>query len=157
MTINLSSSNFNYMITNYNDPSAPATISKWAMRTSAAIRTRPLPDHVRRVQQPGVRATSAATADPKADTLITASINGPATRRAVTNEAAYLTTHAAWPVPAEPGQRIRPGSAIVVWQKTVSGTPESFETLTQYYVEPGVLVPHQVTVPPGRLDCPGHR
>ena len=32
ITMNLSSSNFNYMIANYNDPSSPKTINKWAMQ-----------------------------------------------------------------------------------------------------------------------------
>ncbi|MGH3185382.1 MAG: ABC transporter substrate-binding protein, partial [Streptosporangiaceae bacterium] len=32
MTMNLSTSNFDYMIANYNDPSAPKTINKWAMQ-----------------------------------------------------------------------------------------------------------------------------
>ena len=50
MTMNLSSSNFDYMITNYNDPSAPKTIRQVGHGGLRRVHRLDLPDHVRRVQ-----------------------------------------------------------------------------------------------------------
>jgi peptide/nickel transport system substrate-binding protein len=133
MTINLSSSNFNYMIANYNDPSAPKTISKWAMEDFGGFTNSTYPTTFGVFNSQG-SSNLGGYADPKADSLITASINSPAAS-AVTNEAAYLTTQQ--PGLFQPNPDAAFGtSAILVWQKTVSGTPESFESLTQSYWNP---------------------
>ena len=139
MTINLSSSNFDYMIANYNDPSAPKTISKWAMEDFGGFTNSTYPTTFGVFNSQG-SSNLGGYADPKADTLITASINSPAAS-AVTNEAAYLTTQQPGLFQPNPDSAFGT-SAIVVWQKTISGTPESFESLTQASVEPGVLVHH---------------
>ena len=139
MTINLSSSNFDYMIANYNDPSAPKTISKWAMEDFGGFTNSTYPTTFGVFNSQG-SSNLGGYADPKADTLITASINSPAAS-AVTNEAAYLTTQQPGLFQPNPDSAFGT-SAIVVWQKTISGTPESFESLTQASVEPGVLVLH---------------
>ena len=128
MTINLSSSNFDYMIANYNDPSAPKTISKWAMEDFGGFTNSTYPTTFGVFNSQG-SSNLGGYADPKADTLITASINSPAAS-AVTNEAAYLTTQQPGLFQPNPDSAFGT-SAIVVWQKTISGTPESFESLTQ--------------------------
>ena len=83
MTINLSSSNFNYMIANYNDPSSPKTISKWAMQDFGGFTNSTYPTTFGVFNSQG-SSNLGGYADPKADTLITASINSP-DASAVTN------------------------------------------------------------------------
>jgi peptide/nickel transport system substrate-binding protein len=90
MTINLSSSNFDYMIANYNDPSAPKTINKWAMQDFGGFTNSTYPTTFGVFNSQG-SSNLGGYADPKADQLITASING-SDPAAVTAEAAYLTT-----------------------------------------------------------------
>jgi peptide/nickel transport system substrate-binding protein len=66
--------------------------------------------------------------DPRADKLIGDSIHG-ADPDAVTNEAAYLTTQQPalfQPVP----------DLVYAWKKTLSGPPDSFASLTQFYLTP---------------------
>jgi len=128
MTMNLSSSNFNYMIANYNDPSAPKTIDKWAMQDFGGFTDSTYPTTF------GVFNTTGSSnlggySDPMADTLITASISSP-NPGAVTNEAAYLTTQQPGLFQPLPDNAF--GTAgILVWKKDISGNPNSFETLTQ--------------------------
>jgi peptide/nickel transport system substrate-binding protein len=128
MTINLSSSNFDFMIANYNDPSAPKTISKWAMEDFGGFTNSTYPTTFGVFNSQG-SSNLGGYADPKADSLITASINSPAAS-AVTSEAAYLTTQQPGLFQPNPDSAFGT-SAIVVWQKTISGTPASFESLTQ--------------------------
>jgi peptide/nickel transport system substrate-binding protein len=128
MTINLTSSNFNYMIANYNDPSSPKTVSKWAMQDFGGFTNSTYPTTFGVFNSQG-SSNLGGYADPMADSLILASISS-ANPSAVTNEAEYLT--AQQPGLFQPNPDSAMGTAaIVVWKKTVSGTPESFETLTQ--------------------------
>jgi peptide/nickel transport system substrate-binding protein len=128
ITMTLSSSNFNYMIANYNDPGSPKTISKWAMEDFGGFTNSTYPTTFGVFNSAGSSNIGGYT-DPKADSLITASITSPAAA-AVTAEASYLTTQQ--PSLFQPNPDNTFGTAaILVWQKTVSGTPESFETLTQ--------------------------
>jgi peptide/nickel transport system substrate-binding protein len=128
MTINLSSSNFDYMITNYNDPSSPKTISKWAMQDFGGFTNSTYPTTFGVFNSQG-SSNLGGYADPKADSLITASINSP-NASAVTNEAAYLTTQQPGLFQPNPDQAFGT-AAILVWQKSISGNPNSFEALTQ--------------------------
>jgi peptide/nickel transport system substrate-binding protein len=73
-------------------------------------------------------------ADPQADKLITGSINS-SDPKAVTSEAAYLTTQQPGLFQPEPDGAMG-SSAILVWKKNVSGDPKSFESLTQAYWNP---------------------
>jgi peptide/nickel transport system substrate-binding protein len=133
MTINLSTSNFDYMIANYDDPSAPKNINKWAMEDFGGFTNSTYPTTF------GVFNSQASLnvggyADAKADQLITASINS-SDPNAVTAEAQYLTTQQ--PGLFQPGADNAMGTAaILVWKKTVSGDPKSFESLTQAYWNP---------------------
>jgi len=72
--------------------------------------------------------------DPQADALIKASISSP-NPSAVTAEASYLTAQQPGlfePNPDAGGN----GSCIIVWSKDLSGTPASFENLTQFDLTP---------------------
>jgi peptide/nickel transport system substrate-binding protein len=128
MTMNLSSSNFNYMIANYNDPSAPKTINKWAMQDFGGFTDSTYPTTFGVFNSTG-SSNLGGYSDPMADSLITASISSP-NPGAVTNEAAYLTTQQPGLFQPLPDNAF--GTAgILVWKKDISGNPNSFETLTQ--------------------------
>lgn len=128
ITMNLSSSNFNYMITNYNDPSSPKTINKWAMEDFGGFTNSTYPTTFGVFNSSG-SSNLGGYADPQADKLITASISS-SNPSAVTAEAQYLTTQQ--PGLFQPNQDDALGTAgIVVWKNTISGTPQSFEALSQ--------------------------
>ncbi len=66
--------------------------------------------------------------DRQADSLINASVTG-ADPDAVKSEAAYLT--AQQPALFQPA-----ADGVFVWRKSLSGPPDSFASLTQYYLTP---------------------
>jgi peptide/nickel transport system substrate-binding protein len=133
ITMNLSSSNLNYMITNYNDPSSPKTVNKWAMQDFGGFTNSTYPTTFGVFNSAGSSNIGGYT-DTQADSLISASINSPAAS-AVISEAAYLTTQQPSLFQPNPDNALGM-AAILVWQKTLSGTPESFETLTQAQLNP---------------------
>jgi peptide/nickel transport system substrate-binding protein len=122
--LNLSGSNFNFMIENYNDAVSPANENEWAMEdfggeTDATYAT-----------QFGFLNTGGGGqlgdySNPRADALINQSVSGrnPA---AVTNEASFFTTQlpVLWqPVP----------DYVWAWKSNISATtPAAIENLTQY-------------------------
>jgi peptide/nickel transport system substrate-binding protein len=127
INITLSGSNFNYMIANYIDPAAPANVNKWAMEDFGGESENPYATTF------GLFNTGGSTqigdySNPTADSLINASIasGDPA---AVKAEASFLTTNQ--PVIFQPTP-----DYIWAWKTTISGTPASFENLTQYYATP---------------------
>ena len=128
ITMNLTSSNFDAMIANDNDPSSPKTADKWAMSDFGGFSNSTNPTTF------GVFNSTGSTNlggydDPTADKLITASISS-ANPDAVTAEASYLTTEQ--PGLFQPDADDAFGTAaIVAWSKSLSGTPGSFESLTQ--------------------------
>jgi peptide/nickel transport system substrate-binding protein len=128
MTMNLSSSNFNFMIANYNDPSSPKTINKWAMQDFGGFTNSTYPTTFGVFNSAGSSNLGGYT-DPTADSLISASITSP-NATAVTAEASYLTAQQPGLFQPNPDSAFGT-SAIVVWKKNISGTPESFESLTQ--------------------------
>jgi len=131
--MNLSSSNFDYMIANYNDPSAPKMINKWAMQDFGGFTDSTYPTTFGVFNSTGSFNVGGYT-DPTADTYITASISSPQIA-AVTAEAQYLTQEQ--PALFQPLPDNAFGTAaILVWKKTVSGPPASFESLTQPIWEP---------------------
>ncbi len=133
ITMNLSSSNFNFMIQNYNDPAAPKNDNKWAMEDFGGFTNNAYPTTLTIFNSTGGNNIG-GYADPQADKLINASITSP-NPSAVTAEAQYLTQQQ--PSLFQPGPDGGFGTAsIVVWKKTVSGTPESWESLTQNYWNP---------------------
>jgi peptide/nickel transport system substrate-binding protein len=133
ITINLSSSNFNYMISNYNDPAAPKTINKWAMEDFGGETNSTYPTTYGVFNSSG-SGNLGGYSSPTADSLITASISS-SNPSAVTNEASYLTQNE--PSLFQPNPDNAFGTAaIVVWSKNISGNPISFENITQAYLTP---------------------
>jgi peptide/nickel transport system substrate-binding protein len=125
INISLSTSNFNFMISNYNDP-APAgkkNINKWAMEDFGGFTDSTDPTTNEVFNTTG-SFNIGGYSDPKADQLILASTIG-ASASAVTAEASYLTSQQPSLFQAGPDN-------IAVWKKTISGDPASFESLTQY-------------------------
>jgi len=126
--ITLSSSNFNYMIANYLDPSAPANENKWAMEDFGGSTDEPYATTFG-LFNTGGPAQVGDYSNPTADSLINASIAGgdPA---AVKNEASFLTENQ--PVQFQPVI-----DYIWAWKNSLSATmPQAWENLTQYYATP---------------------
>jgi peptide/nickel transport system substrate-binding protein len=128
INITLQSSNFNFMVSNYIDPAAPANVNKWAMESFGGVTNNTYPTTF------GLFSTGGSNqigdySDPKADQLINASVNS-SDPNAVKAEAAYLTT--AQPTLFEPNN-----DRVWVWKSNISTSrPEAIETLTQYYANP---------------------
>jgi peptide/nickel transport system substrate-binding protein len=133
ITVTLSSSNFNYMLTNYNDPSSPKDINKWAMEDFGGETNSTDPTTYGVFNSAG-SGNIGGYSDPTADSLINASISSP-NSSAVTNEASYLTKEQ--PSLFQPNPDNAFGTAaIVVWSKTISGNPIAFENITQANLTP---------------------
>jgi peptide/nickel transport system substrate-binding protein len=127
INITLQSSNFNYMIDNYNNPASPSNESKWAMEDFGGFTNSTYPTTFAVFNTPGGN-NFGSYSDPTADRLITASITG-TNPSAVKDEASYLTAQ-------QPGLFQPNPDEVVVWKKTLSGPPDSFANLTQFYLTP---------------------
>jgi len=125
--ITLSGSNFNYMISNYLDPSAPANENKWAMEDFGGETDVPYATTFGLFNTGGTNQIGDYS-NPTADALINASISG-GDPTAVKNEASFLTMNQ--PVQFQPNP-----DYIWAWKTSISGTQASFENLTQYYATP---------------------
>jgi peptide/nickel transport system substrate-binding protein len=128
ITMNLTSNTFNYMLSNYNDSASPKTENEWAMEDFGGFTDSTYPTTFGVFNSTG-SSNFGGYDDPQADKDILGSITS-SNPSAVTAEAQYLT--AQQPALFQPGPDGGFGTAsIVVWSKTVSGTPQSFEGLTQ--------------------------
>jgi peptide/nickel transport system substrate-binding protein len=128
ITITLSSSNFDYMITNYIDPAAPANENKWAMMDFGGETQDPYPTTFGLFNTGGSDQIGDYS-NPTADSLINTSITG-GNPTAVKNEASFLTSDQ--PVMFQPNPDF-----IWAWKTSISATQsQAFESLTQYYAEP---------------------
>jgi len=127
ITINLSSDNFNHMIETYNDPASPKTINKWAVEDFGGFSNSTYPTTLGVFNSTG-SSNLGGYDSPQADKLINASITS-SNPAAVTAEASYLTTQ-------QPGLFQPNPDLVQVWKKTLSGAPSSFESLTQYQLNP---------------------
>jgi peptide/nickel transport system substrate-binding protein len=125
--ITLTTSNFNFMISNYIDPAAPANENKWAMMDFGGETDSTYPTTFGLFNTGGSGQIGDYT-DPQADKLIHASITG-SNPAAVSSEASYLTK--SQPVLFEPNPDF-----IWAWKSSMSGTPDSFSSLTQFYATP---------------------
>jgi peptide/nickel transport system substrate-binding protein len=126
--ITLSSSNFDYMITNYIDPAAPANENKWAMMDFGGETADPYPTTFG-LFNTGGSSQIGDYSNPTADALINDSISG-GNPTAVKNEAAFLTNDQ--PVMFQPNP-----DYIWAWKTNISATDSAaFENLTQYYATP---------------------
>jgi peptide/nickel transport system substrate-binding protein len=124
INITLSASNFDFIIQNYIDPASPANINKWAMEDfgGESISTYPTTFGLFNT---GGSGQIGDYSDPKADSLINASISS-SDPAAVTDELTYLDT--SLPVLWQPLR-----DHVYVWKSTISAsTPKAFESLTQY-------------------------
>jgi peptide/nickel transport system substrate-binding protein len=129
ITINLQSSNFNYIVTYYDNPvpTGKTYINKWATENFGGFTDATYPTTLSIFNGPG--ALNEGTYDnPTADKLINASVNS-SNPTAVKNEAAFLTKD-------QPGLFTPNPDYVVVWKKTLSGTPNSFASLTQTFLNP---------------------
>jgi peptide/nickel transport system substrate-binding protein len=124
ITINLSASNFDFMIQNYIDPASPANINKWAMEDFGGESFSTYPTSFG-LFNTGGSGQIGDYSTPEADSLINASISS-SNPAAVTSELSYLDTNE--PVLWQPLR-----DHVYVWKKNISATtPQAFENLTQY-------------------------
>ena len=128
INITLQGSNFNYMISNYLDPYAPANANKWAMQDFGGETNSTYPTTFSLFNTGGTNQVGNYS-NPQADKLINDSITS-SDPAAVKNEAAFLTTDQ--PVMFQPND-----DRVWVWKSTLSSSkPEAWESLTQYYANP---------------------
>ncbi|HTP16072.1 MAG TPA: ABC transporter substrate-binding protein [Streptosporangiaceae bacterium] len=133
--ISLASSNFNYMISNYNDasPAGQHNLGRWAMEEFGGDTNSTYPTTFG-VFNTGGSGNVGGYSSPAADKLIRASLTSP-DPEAVTNEAAFLTDDQ--PSLFEPNVDAAMGTAaLATWKTAISGPPASFESLTQSYLTP---------------------
>jgi peptide/nickel transport system substrate-binding protein len=129
ITIHLQSSNFGYIITNYDNtvPADKPNIDKWAMIDFGAITDSAYPTTLGVFNGPGAQNFGSYN-NPMANTLINASVTS-GSPAAVEAEASYLTEN-------QPGLFQPNPDMVVVWKKNISGPQASFASLTQYYLNP---------------------
>ena len=129
ITIHLQSSNFNYVITNYDNtvPADKPNIDKWAMIDFGGFTDSAYPTTLGVFNGPGAENFGSYN-NPMANTLIDASVTS-GSPAAVEAEAAYLTEN-------QPGLFQPNSNMVVVWKKNISGPQASFASLTQFYLNP---------------------
>ncbi len=125
--ITLKSDNFNHIIAVDNDTNSPKTINDWAMADYGGDTDATYPTTFGVFNTTGT-GNSGSYSNPQADKLIRASVTG-GSANAVKDEASFLT--------AQQPSLFQPNpDNIVVWEKTVSGPPAAFKSLTQYQLNP---------------------
>ena len=129
ITIDLKSSNFNYIVTYYDNPvpTGKPYINKWAMEDFGGFTDSTYPTTLGIFNGSG-SLNEGSYSNPTADKLINASVTS-GNPAAVKAEASFLTTD-------QPGLFQPNPDFIVVWKKGLSGTPASFGNLTQAYLTP---------------------
>jgi peptide/nickel transport system substrate-binding protein len=128
INITLQSSNFNYMISNYLDPYAPANANKWAMQDFGGETNSTYPTTFSLFNTGGSNQIGNYS-NPQADKLINDSITS-SDPAAVKAEAQFLTTDQ--PVMFQPNP-----DEVWAFKTTLSAqNPEAWETLTQYQANP---------------------
>jgi peptide/nickel transport system substrate-binding protein len=125
--ITLVASNFDTMLENYVDPEAPANDNRWAMEDFGGEGNDAYPTTFG-IFNTGGGGQIGDYSSRQADQLINASVSS-GNPLAVSNEATYLTENL--PVMWQPDQDL-----IWAWKTDISGPPDSFENLTQYYATP---------------------
>jgi peptide/nickel transport system substrate-binding protein len=129
ITISLQSSNFNYIVTNYDDPvpSGKPFDNKWATEDFGGFTDATYPTQLG-VFTTGGPLNEGDYSNPTADKLINESVNS-GNPTAVKSEASFLTEN-------QPGLFQPNSDTIVVWKTNLSGTPASFENETQSELTP---------------------
>jgi peptide/nickel transport system substrate-binding protein len=126
ININPVAKTFNFIIQNYDDPSAPNNDNKWQVEDFGGFSSNIYPT-TDEIFNTGGSFNEGGYSDPQADKLIKASkfSNSPT---AVQAEASYLTQH----LPAIFGPN---EDRLYAW-KGISGPPDSFSNLTQFSFTP---------------------
>jgi peptide/nickel transport system substrate-binding protein len=129
ITIHLSGSNFNYIVTYYDNPlpSGKPYINKWATEDFGGFTNYTYPTQLGVFTGNG-SLNEGTYNNATANKLITDSVTG-GNPDAVKNEASYLTEN-------QPGLFQPNADNVSVWKKTLSGPPNSFANLTQYGLTP---------------------
>jgi peptide/nickel transport system substrate-binding protein len=127
ITITLKSDNFNHMIATYYDSANPSAIDQWAMEDFGGFSITTYPTMNEIFNTKGT-FNLGEFSDPTADKLIHASTTS-SDPNAVQSEASYLTK-------VQPSLFQPAVDLIEVWKTGISGPPESFESLTQYQLNP---------------------
>jgi peptide/nickel transport system substrate-binding protein len=129
ITIHLQSSNYNYIITYYDDPvpTGKPYINKWAMEDFGGFTDSTYPTTLG-VFNTGGAENEGDYSNPTANKLIDASVTS-GNPTAVKAEASFLTQN-------QPGLFQPDVDQVVVWKKNLSGPPASFATLTQFLLNP---------------------
>jgi peptide/nickel transport system substrate-binding protein len=125
--ITLKSDNFNHMIATYYDGANPKGINLWAMEDFGGFSIAAYPTMLGIFNSTGSFNIGEYT-DKKADTFINASVTS-GNPAAVKAEAQYLGQQ-------QPSLFEPLVDNIIVWKKTISGNPLSFEMVTQYQLNP---------------------
>jgi peptide/nickel transport system substrate-binding protein len=115
------------MIATYYNLAAPQNTDKWAMEDFGGFSISTYPT-MNGIFNCSGSYNIGSYCDPQADKLIAASTGG-SDPAAVKAEADYLTQQ-------QPGLFQPLPDYIYVWKKTISGPPSSFETLTQFQLNP---------------------
>ena len=115
------------IVTNDDDAASPANENKWAMEDFGSYTQVVYPTTIT-VFNTGGSYNFGGYSDPQADSLINASVNS-ANPDAVRAEATYLTAQ-------QPALFQANADVVFAWKKTLSGPPDSFANLTQYYMTP---------------------
>jgi peptide/nickel transport system substrate-binding protein len=126
--IHLQSSNFNYIVNNYDNPipSGKPNINKWAMEDFGGYTNNTYPTQLS-IFSPGV-LNEGSYNNPTATRLIHASVSG-GNPAAVKAEASFLTQD-------QPSLFQPNPDYVAVWKKTLSGTQASIANQTQYWLTP---------------------
>jgi peptide/nickel transport system substrate-binding protein len=128
ITMNLSTSNFDYMIANDNDVAQPKDADKWAMEDFGGFTNSTYPTTFSVFNIGGGENTGGYDSK-QATALIEASLSS-SNPDAVTAEAQYLTQQQ--PSLFQPlVDNVFGTAGLVVWSKDLSGNPDSYATLTQ--------------------------
>jgi peptide/nickel transport system substrate-binding protein len=129
----LKSSNFSFITQNDNDVAVPKDDNSWAVEDFGGFTDGTYPTTFGVFNSTG-SANLGGYSNPEADSLITASVSS-SNPDAVKAEASYLTLQQPGlfqPNPDAGGN----GSCVIVWTKSLSGTPASFANLTQFDMTP---------------------
>ncbi len=128
INISLSGSNFDYIISNYNDTASPANADKWAAEDFGGEEFSTYPTSFGLFNTGGSGQLGNYN-NATANSLIYASVSGSNTS-AVTNELTFFATNL--PVLWQPVR-----DHIYAWKTDISAsTPDAFENLTQYTTTP---------------------
>lgn len=127
ITITAVPKTFNFILTNYSVPSAPANNNKWAMEDFGGFTNSIYPTTNTIFNTTG-SFNEGGYSNPVANMLIHNSVFG-GNPSAVSKEAQFLTAN-------QPGLFQPSPDLIFAWKNNLSGAPDSFETLTQYFLTP---------------------